>query len=127
MNPLLYIKLMLAGMLYLGNVQHSPGEGVIYRSPMFYLPYCGAQTSGPAYATVQVTMNAGNCETSLHAGCPVVRIIDSASHASWPLPAGGYINLPARRTYYVHADLSGVTDTVLVKRFYVVVGWEECG
>lgn len=126
MNTLLFILFNLGG-LFPAFPHQKPLRGtVVYRSPMFYLPYCGRQATGRVYATVQVTINGGNCPPVLDGGCPVVSITDSASHASWPLPLEGKLTLPARRTYFVCADLRNVTDS-LANKFYVAVEWEECG
>lgn len=125
MNTFSFILFIIGGLF--PAVPHSkPLHGpVVYRSPMFYLPYCGGQSAGQVYATVQVTIHGGNCPPVLNSGCPVVNVTDSASHASWPLPVEGKLTLPARRTYFVCADLANVTDS-LVNKFYVAVEWEEC-
>jgi hypothetical protein len=98
----------------------------VFTSPMFQIPYCGPQTGGEVYASVQIIMNSGNCPPEQNLECPLVYLIDSATNGSTPIGASGIGSLVANKTYFIRADLSNVTDSALFNNFYVMLTWNTC-
>lgn len=110
------------GSMSLGS---SLNGGTVFTSPMFHISYCGNTIVNPQ-VNIQITANMGSCPPEQNLECPLVYIKDSASNASWPVTASGIGVLPADRTYYLTADLSNVTDTLLFQNFFVMVTWQAC-
>lgn len=98
--------------------------GTVFTSSAFTIPNCGYNSN---YVSVSVILNNSNCGNGTQSlDCPLVNIINQNTGSIIPITASGNILLPVNQTWYVQADLSGVTDQNVFNNFYVTLNWINC-
>lgn len=125
-NTALTTRQIPGGVQTMGNISlgSTLGGSKIFTSAQFNIPNCGYNAS---YAAVNAVVNNSNCGNgSQNLECPVINIINAATAASFPLTATGTLLLPVNQTYYIRADLSGVTNQDVFNNFFVSLNWTAC-
>lgn len=98
--------------------------GTIFTSDTFTIRRC---EQGQQYAAVQVNLNNSNCGNGAQSlECPLVNLVNYNTGAMVPITSSGITLVPVEQTWFVRADLSGVTNTTIFNNFYVQLTWTRC-